>query len=226
VVAPGDGHAMRLVQQPSGGCRPDAAGAARDQGDRSVGHMELHESSGENRVVTAEQSWYSSRRSRCMVAWWLVVVVADAGSGLLSTSPQRPGTTDIHRPGRTAPGSGQTTRHHAPGPPCPTLALAVRSPRPVHPPPPANGPTPRRPSSPPKHFCRRLPLGCARSSSARVVATAAGSNTAFLGNTTLGIWFTGAAKGSVESAGGPPSRRLDRPRPGAWAALLRQAREL
>jgi hypothetical protein len=40
VVAPGDGHAMRLVQQPSGGCRPDAAGAARDLGDRSVGHVE------------------------------------------------------------------------------------------------------------------------------------------------------------------------------------------
>jgi hypothetical protein len=47
VVASGDGHAMRLVQQPSGGRRPDAAGAAGDQGDRSVGHMEPHESSGE-----------------------------------------------------------------------------------------------------------------------------------------------------------------------------------
>jgi hypothetical protein len=39
-----------------------------------------------------------------------------------------------------------------------------------------------------------------------VVATAAGSNTAFLENTTLGIWIIGAAKGSVESASGPPCR--------------------
>jgi hypothetical protein len=38
LVASGDGHTMPLVQQPSGGCRPDAAGAARDQGDSRVGH--------------------------------------------------------------------------------------------------------------------------------------------------------------------------------------------